>query len=90
MIKLFLRNTKETDKNMSLIFFLYIKMANNYYQKNKEKLQNEARKRYQYFSEEEKNKKCQYACKQYRNLSEKKKKKRQYGCERYKNLLENK
>ena len=74
MIKLFLRNTKETDKNMSLIFFLYIKMANNYYQKNKEKLQNEARKRYQYFSEEEKNKKRQYACKQYRNLSEKEKK----------------
>ena len=49
-------------------------MANNYYQKNKEKLQNEARKRYQYFSEEEKNKKRQYACKQYRNLSEKEKK----------------
>ena len=32
-------------------------MVNKYYQKNKEKLQNEAQERYQNFSEEEKEKK---------------------------------
>ena len=35
-------------------------MVNNYYQKNKEKLQNGARERYQNLSEEEKGKKRQY------------------------------
>ena len=43
-------------------------MTNNYYQKNKEKLQKEARERYQNLSEEEKDKKRQYARKLYRNL----------------------
>ena len=36
-------------------------MAKKYYQKNKEKLQKEARGRYQNFSEEEEDKKPQYA-----------------------------
>ena len=36
-------------------------MTNNYYQKNKEKLRKEARERYQNLSEEEKDKKRQYA-----------------------------
>ena len=46
-------------------------------------------KRYQNLSEEEKNKKHQYACARYQNLSEEEKEKEyQYGLERYKNLLE--
>ena len=44
-------------------------MTNNYYQKNKEKLSKEACERYQNDSEEEKNKKRQYARERYRNLS---------------------
>ena len=36
-------------------------MTNDYYQKNKEKPQKEASERYQNFSEEEKDKKQQYA-----------------------------
>ena len=64
-------------------------MINNYYQKNKEKLQKEAPERYQNLSEEEKNKKRQYVRERYRNLSEEEKeKKRQYDGERYKSLLE--
>ena len=37
-------------------FFLYIKIATNYYQKHKEKLRKKDRKRYQNLSEEEKDK----------------------------------
>ena len=50
-------------------------MVNKYYQKNKEKLQNEARERYQNLSEEEKEKKCQYHCDRTKNLSEEEKQK---------------
>ena len=39
-----------------IIFFLYIKMTNKYYQKHKERLQKEARKKYQNLFEEEKEK----------------------------------
>ena len=46
--------------------------------------------RYQHLSEEERNKKCQYARERYRNLSEGKNKKRKYGYEQYKNLPEDK
>ena len=42
-------------------FFVHIKMTNDYYQKNKKKPQKEASERYQNFSEEEKDKKQQYA-----------------------------
>ena len=38
-------------------FFVYIKVANKYYQKHKEKLQKEGRERYENLSEEEKEKK---------------------------------
>ena len=50
-------------------------MTKNYYQKNKERLQWEARKRYQNLnlSEEEKSKKRQYARERYRNLSKEEK-----------------
>ena len=44
-------------------------MLTGYYQKNKERLQKDARERYQNFSEKNKNKKDQYARKRYRNLS---------------------
>ena len=45
------------DKNIFLIFFLYIEMTNNYYKKkNKEKLQKEAREWYQNLSEKGKTK----------------------------------
>ena len=65
-------------------------MPNNYYQKIKEKLQKEARERYQNLSEEEKDKKRQYARERHRNLSEEdKEEKPQYERERYKHLLEN-
>ena len=64
-------------------------MTNNYYQKNKEKLQKEARERYQNLFKEEKGKKRQYTRKQHRNFYEEEKEmRRQYGRERYKNLLE--
>ena len=43
---------------------------------------------YQNLSEEEKNKKHQYARERYRNLSEEEKEKCQYGRERKKSLLE--
>ena len=56
-------------KILFINFFLYIKIANNYYQKHKEKLQKESRKRYQNLSEEETEKRRN------KNLSEKKKKK---------------
>ena len=46
-------------------------MTNNYYKKDKEKLQEEAHERYQNLSKEEKDKKCQYARERYGNLSEK-------------------
>ena len=46
---------KKTNKNIFFISCsLYIEITNNYYQKRKEKLQKEARERYQNFSEEEK------------------------------------
>ena len=51
-------------------------MVSKYYQKNKEKLQNEARERYQNLSEEEKEKKCQYHCDRTKNLSEEEKQKK--------------
>ena len=56
-------------KILFINFFLYIKIANNYYLKHKEKLQKESRKRYQNLSEEETEKRRN------KNLSEKKKKK---------------
>ena len=49
-----LKNTGITNKIFFIVFFcIYIKMVNNYYQKNKENLQKEARRRYQNLSEEE-------------------------------------
>ena len=47
---------KANQKFFFIIFFLYIKMRTNYFQKQKEKFQKEARESYQNLSEEEKNK----------------------------------
>ena len=54
-------------------FFLYIKKTNNSYQKNQRNNSKMDCENYQYLSEEEHDKKCQYARKQYQNLSEEKK-----------------
>ena len=43
-------------KYFFLLFFLYIKISNNYYQKHKERLQKETHGKYQNLCEEEKNK----------------------------------
>ena len=51
-------------------------MVNKYYKKNKEKLQKEARERYQNLSEEKKEKKFQYHHDQNKNLSEEGKQKK--------------
>ena len=51
-------------------------MVNKYYKKNKEKLQKEARERYQNLSEEKKEKKCHYHHDQNKNLSEEGKQKK--------------
>ena len=88
MVKSIFKAYKKTDK-IFLIFLLYTKMTNIYYQKHKEKLQKEGCERYQNLYGEEKDKNHQYARERYKNLSEEEKeKKRQYGRERCKNLLE--
>ena len=56
MIKLIFKAYKKTDKIFFKMFFLYIKISNNYYQKSKERLPKKARERYQNLSEEEKSK----------------------------------
>ena len=58
-----------------IIFFLYIKMTNNYYQKHKEKLHNKAHESYQNLSQEEKEKRRKKFLERYQNLSEKEKNK---------------
>ena len=53
---------------MFLMLLMYTKMTNDYYQKDKGKLQNEACERYQNLSKEAKEKKRQYGCQQCSNL----------------------
>ena len=73
-------------QNTFYIFFLYIKMTNNYYQKHKEDLWKEAREIHQKLSEEKKIKKRKEADEKYQNLSEDEKEKRdQYHHEPNKN-----
>ena len=55
-------------------------MVNKYYQKHKEKLQKEARERYQNLSEEEKDKRRKKARERYQNFTEEEKVKR---CQYY-------
>ena len=70
------------------IFFVYIKMVNNYYEKHKERLQKEPREWYQNLSEEEKDKRRKKARQRYQNFTEEEKEKRhQYYLERYLNVL---
>ena len=49
-----LMKKNQMKKIRKYIFFLYVKMTNNYYEKNKEKLQNRAPNKYQNLTEEEK------------------------------------
>ena len=82
-MKLILKAYKNTNKIFLIDFFLYIKMTNNYYQKQKEKRWKEVCGRYQSLSEEEKNKKRKRTQGRYQNFTEEEKKKR-----RSKNLSE--
>ena len=54
LMKKLKKKTDITNKKCFIIFFVYIKMVNKYYQKHKEKLRKEAREKYQNISEEEK------------------------------------
>ena len=56
--------------------------------KNKERLSKKAQERHWNLSGEEKDKKCQYASEQCKNLSEDGKERCQYDRDQYKNLLE--
>ena len=58
-----------------IIFFIYIKIATNYYQKYKEKLRKKDRKRYQNLSEEEKDKRQKKVWERPQNLREEQKQK---------------
>ena len=60
-------NLHKTNKILFIIFFLYVKMPNKY-QNCKEKLQKEARERYQNLSEEEKSHTCEEGGAQLRNF----------------------
>ena len=51
-------------------------MLTGYYKKKQERLSKKPRERYQHLSEEEKDKKRQYACERYRHLSKKEKEKK--------------
>ena len=69
-------------QNIFYIFFLYIKMTNNYYQKHKEDLWKEAREIHQKLSEEKKIKKQKEADEKYQNLSEDEKLQKAKKCPR--------
>ena len=72
------------------MFFLYIKMTSKYYQKHKERLQKEARERYQNLYEEEKDKRRKKSRERYQNFTEEEKEKKmcQYYQERKQKLPE--
>ena len=55
---------------LTFFFFLHIKMADNYYQKHKERLRKKARERYQNLLEEEKDKRWKKARERCQNLTE--------------------
>ena len=61
-------------------------MVNKHYQKHKERLQKQARERYQTLSEEKKDKRQEKAREIYQNLTEEEKKRLRYYQERKKNL----
>ena len=62
----YITHTKKK-RNVFIISFLYIKMTNNYYEKNKEKLRKKAPERYQSLSEEEKDKRQKKDQERYQN-----------------------
>ena len=77
MVTLIFKDKKKiTDKKFFCIFFLYIKTLSGCYKKKKIIISWKACERSQNLSEEEKNKKFQYACKRFRNLSEEEKEKK--------------
>ena len=62
-------------------------MVNKYYQRNKEKLQKEAREKYQNLSEEEKDKKHKYARERQQNFTEEEKEKSRHYYQEHKRKL---
>ena len=66
---------QKANKIFLIIFFLYIKMTNNYYQRHKERLRQEAHKRYQNLPEEKKDKRRKKASERYQNFTEEEKEK---------------
>ena len=53
-----------------IYIYIYVKLVNKYYQKHKERLQKEARERYQNLSEEEIDKSWKKARERYQNFTE--------------------
>ena len=75
-------------KNIYL-FFVYIEMVNNYYQKHKERVRKEVIERYQDLSEEEKDQIGRKSWEKYQNFTEEEKEKRhQYYWEYKEKLLD--
>ena len=62
------------------MFFLYIKMVNNYYQKHEERLRKEAREKYQNLSEKENGKRQKMTRERCQNFTEEEKETR---CQHY-------
>ena len=80
LLKKLRKNANKTNEKLffNILCFVYMKMANKYYQKHKEKLRKEARERYQNLSEKKRKKGKKKACDRYRNfLDEEKEKKHQ-------------
>ena len=61
---------------MYKLFCIYIKLVNKHYQKNKDRLRQEARERYQNLSEEKKEKRRKKARNRYKNFSKEEKQKK--------------
>ena len=72
-----------------MLFFLFIKVTNNYYQKHKERLVKKVREKYQNYSEKEKGKRWKKTRENYQNFTvAEKEKKCQYDLKRNKNLCD--
>ena len=77
--KYYLHNSYFNDYFLKLIrkiFFFFFLLVNKHYQKHKERLQKEARERYQNLPEEEKDERRKKARERYQNFTEEKKEKR--------------
>ena len=89
-IKSIFKAYEKTDRNIFFqIIFLYIKIPNKYYQRIKERLRKEVRKKYQDLFEGEKHKRRKKPCEKYQTFTEAEKgKKRQFYRKPNRNLFE--